>query len=106
MPLLDSLWLELDTTVRVMLTPITSVDRTEMSSFRFWPNPVNDKLNFLSNVLPAELRLVTMDGRVLIIREIFEESGSLDVSRLPEGIYILFLRTGSGKHAHLITIQK
>lgn len=103
---MDSLWLEIDTSLMVLLNPVTSVKRTGRTSISFWPNPVKDKLNFISNMGAAELRLLSMDGRVLIIREIFEESGSVDVSRLQDGAYILLLRTREGEHASLITIQK
>ena len=98
-PVFDTLWLEIDTVVNIFLSPITSNGNLDDAQFRIWPNPVRDKLHLQTDASFAEIRIVGIDGRMLMIREIYGRTTTLDVSSLPAGICFLYFKTinGTGK---------
>ena len=95
-PVSDTLWLETDTVVNITLSPLTFTGDLDNGRFSIWPNPVGDKLNIQTNTPFAEIRIVGIDGRILMIREMYGNTGVLDVSKLPEGVCFVHCKTTKG----------
>ena len=79
---------------------------SEERVLRLYPNPANEQLQV---VLPsgqevAQLRIHDLLGR-LWLEEILSESQSVDVSRLPSGVYTLSLQQGAKIQARKLVIE-
>ena len=57
------------------------------SSLKIYPNPVKDKIN-IESAKEVNLRLQNSFGQVILTQKI-KGSGSMDVSKLPVGIYYI-----------------
>ena len=60
----------------------------------FYPNPAKDQVNFGSDVVTKTYKVINMTGSV--VKDVVA-TGTLDVSDLPKGTYIIATDTGSGK---------
>jgi hypothetical protein len=83
---------------------ISEKENLFVSNLRYYPNPVQDYLTInytLARPTPVSIKLFTLDGRLLQDKEnINSISGdnisSLEMSRLPKGIYVLQLSSEEG----------
>jgi len=90
----DSLNLELDTVINVLLQPLTGIESSALGSPLIYPNPVMRALVITGlGGGPAEVRLVDMKGRELLIRTDYVENQHINVAHLPEGLYIVQITT-------------
>jgi hypothetical protein len=69
------------------------------ASFRVYPNPAKDKLNFVcenkqTNILQAEL--LNILGETVFSSELKNRNQSIDISRLPTGTYLLRIKDDKG----------
>jgi hypothetical protein len=70
----------------------------ETSKITFYPNPVKSSCTVNTNsTTPQSLSLLTLDGRMLQQNNTFISGGSIDLSRYPNGIYLIVLRSTTGK---------
>jgi surface protein len=78
--------------------PVGLSEHKEKADFLIWPNPAQDFLNILtdSNRKPR-LRIVGLDGKVVMQKELSRPSSRLDVSHLTKGIYIIQIGSESKK---------
>ena len=61
-----------------------------------YPNPATNQLNLAGNLNPgSELRIIDMQGRVLLSQPVEAETNVIDVSNLSSGLYQLILSNGS-----------
>ena len=68
-----------------------------MSSIRFYPNPVADKLYVVAEVEIDEIGVYDIYGRRQVAETPSHHGGlSIDVSNLKSGIYIVIIKTSSG----------
>lgn len=75
------------TTGNVVCTPTTDVEEPLVDvNFTLFPNPVTDQLKLGGLNGQPEIRIFSLDGRLLISQPGSEE---ISVSRLPSGLYIL-----------------
>lgn len=78
---------------------LTSIPKTESNdlTIEFYPNPARDHLNISSFSLTSEkeLKLLSIDGRVFLYKQINSANEKIDVSFLPQGVFIAEV-TGSG----------
>jgi hypothetical protein len=59
--------------------------------FKFYPNPVNDYLNFYfpTDINEIEVTVYSLLGKKLIAKNVFKNQPKLEISQLPKGLYIL-----------------
>jgi surface protein len=75
--------------------PSFNVDDYELTnSVRLFPNPASDKI-YLESTLPFTYQLSDVQGRILIEEDERSNKTSIDVSHLPEGLYLIQIATPS-----------
>ena len=96
-PRRDSFFLEVDTTLSMVLDSVTSVNGTGTGQgIRIYPNPAGDWLMVGCDFPGAMVTLFDVTGRVLFTRQLEESGGRLDMNGVPAGIYYLEIR-GEGR---------
>jgi hypothetical protein len=88
----DSLFLEIDTTVTTVLQPVTGTHPYAAMETEIFPNPVADKLFIRTDQRDALIFLLNPEGKILAERKIFRGINTIDVSRIPPGLYILCIQ--------------
>lgn len=68
---------------------LSSLDISINSDFQVFPNPVENLLNFKSEILIEEFSIYDYFGNEIINKEIFGNEYSIDLSHLSSGIYIV-----------------
>jgi subtilisin family serine protease len=65
--------------------------------FKFYPNPVNDYLNFYfpTDINEIEVTIYSLLGKKLIEKNVFKNLPKLEISQLPKGLYILKTSLGT-----------
>ena len=63
----------------------------EQSNFLIFPNPVSDKINFISpwNVNKFEIEIFNINGKKIYFKSMINSRNSLDLSEMSNGIYFL-----------------
>ncbi|MBS1605188.1 MAG: T9SS type A sorting domain-containing protein [Bacteroidetes bacterium] len=85
---------------------VDEVSVEEPSRITFYPNPVRSSCTVNTNsTTPQSLSLLTLDGRMLLQNNSFVSGGSIDLSRYPNGVYLLVLRSATGK-SEVLKIMK
>ncbi len=89
---------------------ITGVDDfLSHTAWQVYPNPVNDQLNvsFSEEVVTGQLHLLDANGRMVSYQNLHPRSHgqSVDVSRLPAGLYFVCLLVNGQSDVRKITIQ-
>lgn len=93
----DTLYLEIDTVVLVLLEPSTGILAGGAGrEISIYPNPVSETLYLRLASLPAKIQLLSLDGSLLLMKELFSPEERIDVAELPGGCYLL--RISSGDH--------
>jgi hypothetical protein len=84
------------TTESSVLTVTVGVENSETTSFKFWPNPVDDVLSFSGmNANGAILNIYDSTGRKVISEQINSANqGSIDTSALSSGSYTVEFLNG------------
>lgn len=71
------------------------------STMTLFPNPASSVLNYqLQKSAPVQFKVIDMKGSSHLEGSLPNNKGTLDLSSLPEGAYLLELFTPSGKEAH------
>lgn len=65
--------------------------------FNHYPNPVNDRLYFTSKNHIDSINLYTISGQRVLINEIGNSHGWVDMSHLPTGVYLAEIISETGK---------
>lgn len=83
---------------------IQSLDNSHISVY---PNPANDVLYIQSAEIVESLQILDLNGKLLITRGSIANSQGiqLDISQLPQGVYILNVTTESQQYNQLIVVQ-
>ena len=69
------------------------------ATLQIFPNPTNSELNILSDAAVRSVRMVSLDGKLVLERQPGADDNKnirLDVSNLSSGIYILNVETANG----------
>ena len=101
----DSFYLEVDN----CLVSSAPADLDEKSDIRLFPNPAQDFVTIQSNsstLLTVELR--TVEGRLISIFEPSQQkmTEELDLSQLPNAVYLVTVRTETGVHNERVILQR
>jgi hypothetical protein len=87
---------------RITQTPPTSVPaERESSATTVWPTPASDILHGVRGVVHVR----TLDG-TLVATHTVDDTGSIDVSALRQGVYVLTMNAAGNHHTALIVIQR
>jgi len=105
-PLLDTFYLETDTTISVemQLTTNAAYDNAERT-ISIYPNPANDFIYIENNRNPSTLELINLDGKILRKKRLPSGSTTLNVSAIQKGYYLLRIVNKAGVESHKIIIQ-
>lgn len=71
---------------------VTAIDNSTTTEFKMYPNPVQDKLNIVSNTDIAKIEIYSITGTIL---KTATNTNAIDLSRLPNGTYIVRAYLGS-----------
>lgn len=71
----------------------------ESAAFRLWPNPTSSSCNVTVDV-DSSLEVLDLQGRVMIKRDVKKGVNQLDLSGLPEGLYVV--KTSEGEAMKLM----
>ena len=72
-----------------------SVDANDLSSFKYYPNPVSSVLTITANNTIKNVEVYNLLGQLLINKRFNETSIFLDLNELPESIYIIKVKSES-----------
>ena len=78
----------------------------EQQDFKIYPNPVNDLFTVEGLRTPATIRLFSLDGQVLQEVQANDYTFNMNVSTLPEGMYLLQVQSSEGTTSKKITKLK
>jgi hypothetical protein len=62
-----------------------------------YPNPVNNELNIRTTHQPENIRIYSLDGK-LLTEKVNKDLNKVDVKNLPSGTYLLKVTTAQGEH--------
>jgi len=65
------------------------IDENAKAAFKYYPNPVENVLNFKSNEAVDYVKIYNLLGQKVLETKVGENSGSLDVSSLTRGNYVI-----------------
>jgi len=82
-----------------------SVPTASRSGIKLWPNPASDPLHLSGINGSADYRLTDLSGRAVATGS-FTQGGELDVSDLPQGIYLLTLDTAQGRLMEKVVVKR
>ena len=60
-------------------------------SFELYPNPASNELNIVTKQKAQKLKILDMNGRLILEKEIVNTSIQVDINHLPTGIYVVEL---------------
>jgi len=78
-----------------------SIDNEEKSEISLYPNPAHDKINIqlpCEECGPYKIMVSTITGEVVKLRSYQQFNGSLNISDIPVGIYILTVKTSTDEY--------
>ena len=75
---------------------IQKIDATEMEEISLYPNPTSGKINFknINNIYIDEIEVISITGKVVLKATDVFSNNIFDVSGLPNGIYVVRIKTG------------
>ena len=73
-----------------------AANETALVKANIYPNPVIDNLNYSLTSLPQKYSVFSLDGRLLLSGELKEKNGSINLSKISKGNYILIINTEIG----------
>ncbi len=88
----DTLFLEKDTTVSILLVTVTGYEPKSAEYIKVYPNPVCNILSIYLQASEALLKIEDLDGKIMKSQNLFSGLNELDVSALPPGIYFLMFQ--------------
>jgi len=76
---------------------VNTTDLQNTLDWKVYPNPTSDILTVkLMDIASANFKLLGMNGQTVLEGRIGNQNNSIDVSELPQGIYLLSLETKNG----------
>ncbi len=80
----------------------TSVQDLTAKGFTFYPNPTEGRITLSANEAIDRVEITGITGQVLYREELHSVSRSLDISRLPSGVYLMNVYIGNDKGTYRI----
>ncbi len=79
------------------------IEESEQQLIIMYPNPVKDLLYFNLPIEISKIQLMDMSGRILLEQTIAEQQNSIDITSLPQGVYIARLLGGEFMETYKIS---
>ena len=80
------------------LTKVYSVvgvaENIKNSTISLFPNPANDLISFESEYYTNQIVITTMQGKVVLSKKMNAQTGSIDISKLATGVYLVEILQG------------
>jgi hypothetical protein len=92
----DSLYLDIDTTVTVILQPATGIDAYAITKAAVFPNPASGRIHIRLESQHAGILIMNPEGKVMAGRRIYRGLNVMDVSGIAPGLYFLRIQTREG----------
>jgi hypothetical protein len=93
-------------TVHAVFEPVVSADFIDpLAGLKVYPNPASTVVNFESDEIISEVRLMSITGQLVKTIQVNELQGTIGVDGLQTGIYILQIKTESGVKAVSLRIR-
>lgn len=107
MPVEDSIYLEIDTSLTLSLHKADTSKEDSVTSIndhpyqlardiKIYPNPLKSKLNIQFPYPAGNGKIMDVKGRMVINRKLIQGKNTLNVDRLSKGYYILLIRFENG----------
>ncbi len=80
----------------------TSVQDLTAKGFSFYPNPTEGRITLSANEAIDRVEITSITGQVLYREELHTDNHSLDITRLPSGIYLMNVYIGNDKGTYRI----
>ncbi len=85
-----------DTFVITVSSQVTGIrEPGSLQKIRIYPNPARDRINISHMVGVNELVVLTVSGSKVLSKVIDESEAELDISSLPQGVYLIKLHNGT-----------
>lgn len=92
---------------QVMIQFATQVDETNAATMALWPNPTTGQVNFrLSSDNRAEVEVIDMQGRTVLVTTINGRETTMDVSALATGTYMVRIRQNDILHHTRLEVMR
>lgn len=90
---------------------VTEVNETNhlLSNISIYPNPANGKITIDlsdSNTPTATIKLMNIMGETILVEQTNESKSQLDLSSVPNGIYLIQVQTNNSTSTNRIVVQK
>jgi len=86
-------------------TTLQTYNVDNIKTIKIYPNPTRDHFHFSSYEIILQLEVFALDGKAILRQENIGQTGTVSVSHLPPGIFIIRFRTPTIIHSQLIQIQ-
>lgn len=85
----------------------SSIEETKVdNSIKVFPNPANDKINFLSENVIQKIEIYNMMGQKVYVGEPIENNYTINVSEYKNGLFLVKVKTSKGDIIRKINIVK
>ncbi len=89
------MWMLIDGSKLGIKTSTSDIDQGY--SIKLYPNPTNDQVQFDSEKLIDDIKVVDVTGKVLINKNIHSNHGQIDFSVFPNGVYFIKIMNSKGQ---------
>lgn len=76
----------------------------QVKTLQIFPNPARNEINLINGYLGQHLLIYTLTGQKIVEKRI--ENIKVDISKVPEGIYIVQIKLDKGYHRCLVMINR
>lgn len=87
---------------------ITFIGQNDLVGSRIFPNPTSESMVNVEmpfNADPVNVSITTMVGAELLRTQLTADKGSIDISSLDNGIYLVVLEKGDNRHVHRLVVK-
>ena len=94
-----------DVQINVVMSVPTKTDDLEIMNLDIYPNPATEKI-FINSKLPVdEIEFYNLTGNLLLKRSNIGKTGSVDVTSLKKGIYMVVIHTSAKVYTRKVILQ-
>lgn len=92
------------------LTKVYSVvgvaENIKNSTISLFPNPANDLISFESEYYTNQIVITTMQGKVVLSKKMNAQTGTIDISKLATGVYLVEILQGSSSTVKKLNVVR
>lgn len=80
----------------VFITFPSGINNLNNKNISIYPVPSTDQFNFKSDLFVKSLKIYSVNGKKVLENELNKKTGSVDISKLENGIYFVCFNTENG----------